>query len=43
MKIKGEEKWLVSSVAREHNGALSDTHRLAGERRDETGTQSAEP
>jgi hypothetical protein len=46
MKTKGEEKWLVGSeswVAREDNAALSDTHRIAGERKDETGTLSAEP
>jgi hypothetical protein len=46
MKTKGEEKWLAGSewwVAREENTALSDTHRIAGKKRDETGTRSAEP
>jgi hypothetical protein len=40
------EKWLVGSeswVAREENAALSDTHRIVGKRKDETGTLSAEP
>jgi hypothetical protein len=53
MKIKGKwrvasdewrakrEKWLV--VAREDDAGLSDTHRISGGRRDETGTLLAEP
>jgi hypothetical protein len=49
MKIKG--KWRVTSgewqdelwVAREDGADLSDTHWIAGEGRDETGTRSAEP
>jgi hypothetical protein len=46
MKTKGEEKWLVGSewwVTGEDNVTLSDTHRIAGKGRDETGTRSAEP
>ena len=38
-RLAGGESW----VAREENAALSDTHRTAGKRKDETGTLSAEP